>query len=123
MSISNLLAVCPSLTLLNLAGSYALTDATLRCIAETIGPNLVSLGLARCPLISDDGLRHICLSSPNLRQIVLDNCTDLTEASVRMIADKCKKVEILSLCHLNRIHNDEYVLLSPVEVAFPQFSL
>lgn len=105
-----LINACPNLTRLNLAGSIALSDETLKLIQTTIAPNLVSLSLARCPLISDEAVVGLLRIAPHLKQLVLDNCTDLTSITVKAVADNCKEVIELGLNGLTRINNDEFVL-------------
>lgn len=102
----------PNVSRLNLAGSYALTDGSLTFLASTVGANLLSLSLARCPVISDAGMAIILHSTRNLQVLVLDSCTDLTSSTVRAIADCCASTLLeLSLAFVQRFYNAECVCL------------
>jgi len=120
----------PIITHLDLTGCFDLSPHTFPLILQTWGASLRSLNLGWChylaenlhlmppttshlPLktlnldnsnISDRGVRYFATRSPDLSDINLASCP-ISDLSLSLIAQFCKKVEVLNLSGCDKITN------------------
>ncbi|XP_032673255.1 F-box/LRR-repeat protein 20-like [Odontomachus brunneus] len=102
---------CPQITYVNISGCYNVNDAGLAAITtlpklEYLYINLLTnitdkslKNLANlkefechsCPLITDDGIRNILASSPQLQLLNLSKCSSITNATYEAARQICDK--------------------------------
>lgn len=92
---------------LSLIAPYV-TDCTLRHIVRYC-PQLTSLNLSHCRLITNEGLR--CLTGHttkqnNIKVLVLQNCRQITDLGLSYIEENCHNLETLHLGGCNRISDN-----------------
>ncbi|CAO3647906.1 unnamed protein product [Mucor hiemalis] len=92
---------------LSLIAPYV-TDCTLRHIVRYC-PQLTSLNLSHCRLITNEGLR--CLTGHatkqnNIKVLVLQNCRQITDLGLSYIKETCHSLETLHLGGCNRISDN-----------------
>jgi hypothetical protein len=123
--LSPIFAKCSSLVEVHLANTPELTDATAKALALGPGSNLLSLSLTNNGNVTDDFVSTLADSCTSLREIHLNTCARITDASaaslkrmqtlrsialvnIRLITDamlvgvlKCHQLEALTLDFCN----------------------
>lgn len=80
---------------LNLGGCYHISDKTFYNSFNL--PNLKEINMSRCHNITEVGIQRMCKKCPRLESIDLSESTNLMDPTVRMIAKEAEKIETLKL--------------------------
>lgn len=86
------------------------TDCTIRYIVRSC-PQLTSLNLSDCRLVTDEALAWLSRSSITLQVLILQNCRQLTDAGLNYLANTCHNLEALHLDGCHRITDDGIINL------------
>jgi len=114
---------------LDLTGCFSLAPEALPELTRLWGKSLVSLNLECCDnllqnihlttpntshlalrslnlsnsLVSDQGVRYFAARSPDLTHLNLQNCTNITDLSLSVVAQFCKKLKVLNVSGCSKI--------------------
>ncbi|KAJ8938923.1 hypothetical protein NQ318_011684 [Aromia moschata] len=96
---------CPNLMGLDIGGCKNVTDVGIKYLSAL--RNLTWLTFSQTQ-ISDDGISALVKGSSGakIRELRVDNCSNITEAGLKTIADNCPNIEILMFynCSTHRDH-------------------
>ncbi|CAJ1056933.1 dynein regulatory complex subunit 6 [Xyrichtys novacula] len=103
VSLEVLCSSSPGLQRIHAAQCPRLTDTSLRCVADL--KNLQHLDISQCNRISDDGIQYLTagFSTTKLRKLNVSHCRNITDASVRRIAQRIGKLYHLNLSYCERL--------------------
>jgi hypothetical protein len=74
----------------NLRGNGNLNDVMMRSLALCFGEGLEAIDAAGCPTVTDSVVSSLVIRLFNLRYINLSNCIQITNNSLKALADGCK---------------------------------
>ena len=96
-AIVELSRVCRHLCQLNVGGCRQITDVALAAMGENSAA-LESLNVSGTS-ITDEGIRFLCEGLPgkSLNELHINNCCNLTDASVNLVTRTCPSIQILLL--------------------------
>lgn len=82
--------LCPQLRTVDLSGLYAMTDAGILSLLESLEDGLVKLNLSGCVNLTDEVAVAVArLHRETLEVLNLDGCRKITDASLEAIAANC----------------------------------
>ncbi|XP_050216200.1 uncharacterized protein LOC126667272 [Mercurialis annua] len=86
------------LEVLSVAGIQTVCDDFLRQFLVSCGHNIKELGLADCMQLTDSSLKVIAETCPRLCALDLVNLRKLTDSSLGYLANGCREIKALKLC-------------------------
>ncbi|XP_020536616.1 F-box/LRR-repeat protein 7 isoform X2 [Jatropha curcas] len=87
------------LEVLSVAGIQTVNDVFVIRIVEAHGMNLKELVFANCERLTDEALKFVGKSCPNLCAIDLSHLHNLTDSALQYLADGCRSIRKLTLRH------------------------
>ncbi|KAK1804349.1 hypothetical protein P4O66_020358, partial [Electrophorus voltai] len=102
----------PHLTVLHAPGCTHMTDTSMKYIGSL--RNLHILHLADIAKLSDTGIRYIAEgpSASKLRELDLSNCHQVNDLSIMRLAQRCSKLNKLSVCYCEYLTDSSFEWLS-----------
>ncbi|XP_055789606.1 dynein regulatory complex subunit 6 isoform X2 [Salvelinus fontinalis] len=102
----------PGLTRLHAADCPRMTDSSLKSMGTL--KNLVYLNISHCSRVSDMGLRYLTEgpSASKLRELNLSNCSRINDLAIMRVAQKCSKLNHLSVSYCDNLSNSGLEWLS-----------
>uniref|UniRef100_A0A4W5KDK7 F-box and leucine-rich repeat protein 13 n=1 Tax=Hucho hucho TaxID=62062 RepID=A0A4W5KDK7_9TELE len=102
----------PGLTRLHAADCPRMTDSSLKSMGAL--KNLVYLNISHCSRVSDMGLRYLTEgpSASKLRELNLSNCSRINDLAIMRVAQKCSKLNHLSVSYCDNLSNSGLEWLS-----------
>ncbi|KAK6318131.1 hypothetical protein J4Q44_G00114220 [Coregonus suidteri] len=102
----------PGLTRLHAADCPRMTDSSLKSMGAL--KNLVYLNISHCSRVSDMGLRYLTEgpSASKLRELNLSNCSRINDLAIMRVAQKCSKLNHLSVAYCDNLSNSGLEWLS-----------
>lgn len=88
---------------LKISGCYHISDAAL---AHFRFKELRELVIARCYMITVDGIRAIATECPGLESLDITECKNMTDKCVEIIATRLKRIKTLKLICCTQLTND-----------------
>ncbi|XP_074534232.1 F-box and leucine-rich repeat protein 13 [Halichoeres trimaculatus] len=117
-SIKVLCSSSSGLQRIHAANCPRLTDASFKSVADL--KNLQHLDVSLCHWVSDDGIR--CLaggsSANKLRELNVSHCRNITDVSIRRIAQRLCKLYHLNVSHCERLTDRSLEWLSGTSICF-----
>lgn len=92
--------------------SAFVSDLTLKLIAQSCGSRLRELNLNGCGRITEDGLKDLVESCPNLEILILDGC-DVSDYGLELISKNLNYLVKISLLSCTNITDRGLWLLAP----------
>mgnify|MGYP001137528642 CR=1 FL=1 len=89
-------------TVLNIHGAFAVTDAGIRPLADSLSA-LVSLDIGGCNKVTDASLRALAMTTKNLTNLNIDGCKFIVNEGLVALASCCKGMKRLSMAHCPRV--------------------
>ncbi|WCJ42790.1 hypothetical protein M5689_023577 [Euphorbia peplus] len=89
------------LEVLSLAGIQAIYDGFVREFVSVRGHNMKELVLADCMNLTDSSIKVIAETCPGLLALDLVNLVKLTDATLGYLANSCQRIQSLKLCRNN----------------------
>ncbi|CAM8973003.1 unnamed protein product [Rhodiola kirilowii] len=86
-----------TLEVLSLAGIHRVTDGFLGPIARVCGSNMKELRLADCGNLTDNSIKRLGATCPNLTFLDLSNLDKLSDVSLQYLAHGCQSIRHLKL--------------------------
>ncbi|XP_059472875.1 S-phase kinase-associated protein 2 [Neocloeon triangulifer] len=110
-----ILACCTKLYALNVAWT-AMDQETLNTLSVTLSQSIKYLNVAGCRKnLSDDHVKKVIEKCPNLEELDLSDCTNLTSVTLECIIAKLDKLEHLSLSRCYNMANSNFKSLEKME--------
>ncbi|KAH0616477.1 hypothetical protein JD844_027599 [Phrynosoma platyrhinos] len=93
----------PQMKHICVADCQKITDVALKLIAPL--DHIIILNLSHCIRISDAGIKSFVdgSSGSRIRELILSNCSYVTDSAVLKIAQRCPNLIYLNLCHCRAV--------------------
>lgn len=131
-------STCAVVKHLDLTGCFSLSHEALPQITKLWGQSLLSLNLECCDnllqnthlttpntshlvlrslnlsnsLVTDQGVRYFATRSPELTHLNLQGCPNITDLSLSVVAQFCKKLKVINISGCSKITNYSLQLLA-----------
>ncbi|KAF3790057.1 SCF E3 ubiquitin ligase complex F-box protein [Nymphaea thermarum] len=86
-----------NLEVLSVAGIQSVSDAFISSLVSVHGPKMKGLVLADCGNLTDSSIKAVAAQCSGLSTLSLNNLHNLTDAAIRCLADGCRSIEVLTV--------------------------
>ncbi|XP_031498629.1 uncharacterized protein LOC116263153 [Nymphaea colorata] len=86
-----------NLEVLSVAGIQSVSDAFISSLVSVHGPKMKGLVLADCGNLTDSSIKAVAAQCSGLSTLSLNNLHILTDAAIRCLADGCRSIEVLTV--------------------------
>ncbi|CAN6465599.1 unnamed protein product [Victoria cruziana] len=85
------------LEVLSVAGIQSVSDTFVSKLVSVHGPKMKVLVLSDCGNLTDSSIKAVAAQCSGLSTLNLNNLHNLTDAAIRSLADGCRSIEVLTI--------------------------
>eukprot|EP00158_Paraphelidium_tribonemae_P006673 Partr_v1_DN27930_c1_g2_i1_m11842 putative cyclic nucleotide-binding len=109
MTMENVKNLCPNIRRVNIQRCLGITDNGFYAFGTVTHHKLHELMLQDCSFLTDASMKHIATSCPNLRLLNISFCCALTEEGINIITEACLQLKALDASFCGNAISDDTI--------------